>query len=88
MPGRGPSSVDDLYAGTVTIDPAAAVEAAERFSVAAGHPGSATVDAGVVTVSVRYSVPTVVLGIVGVPSLRVSATASAVDLHGVTTGAP
>jgi len=62
------------------------VNAAVAFTVAAGHPGTAFVSGGQVTVRVRYSVPTVILGIVGVHQLAVTAAASAVDLHGVTSG--
>jgi len=84
--GEGAISVDALRAGTVQLDPAAAVAAAEQFTVADGHPGTATVSGGVVTVTVRYQVPTTVLGIIGIRALSVSAVAAAVDLHGVTAG--
>jgi len=86
--GAGAISVDALRSGTVRLDPAAAVAAAERFTAAAGHPGTATVSGGVVTVTISYRVPTTVLGIVGIRSLGVSAVAAAEDLHGVTVGAP
>ena len=84
--GAGALSVDALRAGQVQLDPVAAVNAAVAFTVAAGHPGTAFVSGGQVTVRVRYSVPTVILGIVGVHQLAVTAAASAVDLHGVTSG--
>ena len=84
--GAGAISVDGLRSGTVQLDSGPAIAAAERFAAATGHPATATVDGGVVTVHVRYQVPTTVLGIVGIRTLSVSATASAVDLHGVTTG--
>jgi Flp pilus assembly protein TadG len=86
--GAGALSVDALRAGVVEIDPTAAVVAAERFAAAGGHPATATVSGGVVTVRIHYAVPTVVLGIVGIGSLQVSAVASAEDLDGVTSGAP
>jgi Flp pilus assembly protein TadG len=86
--GAGALNVDALREGTVEIDPTAAVAAAEQFAAADGHPATASVAGGVVTVRVQYAVPTVVLGIVGVGSLRVSAVASAADLDGVTSGAP
>jgi hypothetical protein len=85
--GAGAISVDALRAGSVQIDPSAAVVAAERFASAAGHPGSATVTGEVVTVRISYEVPTDILGIVGIDDLRVSATASAVDVNGVARGA-
>jgi hypothetical protein len=86
--GAGAINVDALRSGTVQLDPGAALAAAERFAAASGHPGTATVAGGVVTVSIRYEVPTVVLGIIGVSSIGVSAVASAENLHGVTTGTP
>ncbi len=85
--GAGAISVDALRSGYVEIDPAAAVAAAEAFTVAAGHPGSAVVSGGVVTVHVAYDVPTAILGIIGVDHLHVSAVASAVDVNGVARGA-
>ena len=51
--GAGAISVDALRAGSVQLDPAAAVAAAERFTAAAGHPGTATVSGGVVTVRIQ-----------------------------------
>ena len=63
--GAGAVSVDALRSGYVELDPTAAVEAAERFTVASGHPGSAVVSGGVVTVHVSYQVQTDILGIIG-----------------------
>ena len=85
--GAGAVSVDALRSGYVRIDPAAAVAAAEAFTVAAGHPGSASVAGGVVTVRITYQVPTDILGVIGIDRLRVSAVASAVDVNGVARGA-
>ncbi len=62
--------------------------AAEAFTVADGHQGTATVAAGVVRVQVHYRIRTEILGIVGIATLPVSASASAVDVHGVTTATP
>ena len=84
--GAGAVSVDALRSGYLEIDPAAAVRAAEAFTVAAGHPGTATATGGVVTVHLAYDVPTDVLGIVGITHLHVSAVASAVDVDGVARG--
>ena len=86
--GAGALSVDALRAGVVQLDPEAAVSAAEAFTAAAGHPGTASVSSGVVTVTIHYRVPTALLGIVGIDSLPVSGTASAVDVEGVTERAP
>jgi hypothetical protein len=84
--GAGALSIDSLRSGSVEIDQTAAVEAADQFTVVAGHPGTATVAGGTVTVQIRYRIPTEVLGIIGVTTLPVVASASAVDVEGVTTG--
>ena len=86
--GAGAVSVSALRNGSLQIDSADAVNAAEKFTDAAGHPGVATVSDGVVRVQIRYRVPTRVLGIVDITSLPVSASASAVDEEGVTEGSP
>jgi hypothetical protein len=84
--GAGAISVDGLRQGIVQLDAPAAVAAAEQFAVVSGHPGTATVDGGVVTVRIQYEIPTVILGIVGIDEFSVNAAASAENLYGVTTG--
>ncbi len=84
--GAGALSVEALRSGSLELDAPHAVIAAEQFTVAAGHPGTATVSAGTVTVTVRYRIHTQILGIVGISSLPVSASASAVNVQGVTVG--
>jgi hypothetical protein len=84
--GAGALSVDALRSGSVELDDQAAVAAAEAFTVASGHPGTATASSGVVNVQIHYRIPTVILGIIGIQSLQVSGSASAVDVHGVTEG--
>ncbi len=86
--GAGALSVEALRTGSLQLDPAAAVAAAESFATAAGHPGTATVSGGIVTVQIHYRMATQVLGIVGIDSLPVSAVASAADVQGVTVGTP
>ncbi|MGH9080721.1 MAG: pilus assembly protein TadG-related protein [Acidimicrobiales bacterium] len=86
--GAGALSVDALRAGSLQIDQQAAVKTAEAFTVAAGHPGTATVSGGAVNVEIHYRIATDILGIVGITSLPVSASASAVDVAGVTAGSP
>jgi Flp pilus assembly protein TadG len=86
--GAGALSVEALRTGSLQLDPAAAVAAADSFAAAAGHPGTATVSGGIVTVQIHYRMATEVLGIVGIDSLPVSAVASATDVQGVTVGAP
>jgi Flp pilus assembly protein TadG len=79
--GAGALSVDALRADVIQIDGPAA-------TAAAGHPGTAVVVGGVVTVRIRYQVPTAILGLIGVDRLDVSAEAAAVNVGGVTRGAP
>ena len=86
--GAGALSIDALRAGSIQVDAQAAVAAAQSFTVAAGHPGTATVSGGVVRVEIHYRVPTDILGVVGITSLPVSAVATANDVAGVTTGSP
>ncbi len=82
--GAQAMSVDSLREGGQELDPRAAENAAQAFMVASGHPGTVTVDDGEVRVRVVYRIPTQVLGIVGIRSLQVTGSASAVDLRGVT----
>ena len=84
--GAGALSIEGLRDGTVQLDNQAAVAVAEGFASAAGHPGTATVANGEVTVRIHYRVPTAILGIIGIRSLPVSATASSFDLEGLTVG--
>ncbi len=86
--GAGSLSVDALRAGSIKIDQQAAVAAAEAFTLAAGHPGTATVSGDVIRVEVHYRVPTDILSMVGIKSLPVSAEATAFDVAGVTSGSP
>jgi Flp pilus assembly protein TadG len=81
--GAAALSVNALRAGAVELDAQAAVANAVAYTVAAGHPGTATVVGNAVEVSIHYRVPTDILGIVGIDTLPVSATARAVDVHGV-----
>ncbi len=81
--GAGQLSVTQLRSGRVVVDPVAAVDAAEAFTVTSGHPGRAGVDGNTVTVTVTYRVPTSVLGMLRISSLPVSATASATDVEGI-----
>lgn len=82
--GAGALSVAALRSGSVLLEDQQAIAAAEAFTVAAGHPGTATVVGQTVEVRIAYRVPTAVLGIVGITSLPVSASAAAVDVVGVT----
>jgi Flp pilus assembly protein TadG len=86
--GAGALSVDALRSGSVQLDQNRAVAVAEAFTVAAGHRGIATTAAGVVRVQLDYRIHTEILGIVGITTLPVSASASAIDVHGVAAAAP
>jgi Flp pilus assembly protein TadG len=86
--GAGALSVEALRSGSLRLEPAAAVAAAESFAVAAGYPGTATVSGEVVTVRIHYRMATKVLGIIGINSLPVTAMAAASDVQGVTVGTP
>ena len=63
--GAGALSVSALRSGVVQIDQQQAIEAAEEFTVAAGHPGTASVSSGTVTVQIHYRIRTEILGIIG-----------------------
>ena len=84
--GAGSLSLSALRSGVIEIDSQQAVVSAENFTVVAGHPGTAFVSGGTVTVQIHYRIDTQVLGIIGIDSLPVSASASAVDVKGVTVG--
>jgi hypothetical protein len=67
-----------LRSGAVAPGAGAAVAAAEQYMAAAGHPGTAVVRGDEVVATVlTYRVPTPLLGLVGIPSLAVSASAAA-----------
>jgi Flp pilus assembly protein TadG len=63
--------------GTVRLDPAKARAAAASWIARAGLPGTVTVTATTVTVSVTTSRPTQLLGLAGIGSIAVHATATA-----------
>ena len=80
-----------LRAGTpagLTANPAAARAAAAGVLDAAGVTGDITVNGATVTVTARASKSTAILTIVGIGQVGGTATATAVPLHGTTTGAP
>ena len=80
-----------LRAGTpagLVANPAAARQAAVAVLTAAGLSGDVTVAGATVTVTARASRPTTILAMVGIDQVGGSATASAIPLRGITTGAP
>jgi len=84
--GAGSIDVGQLHAGTVALDPAAAVTAAETFMTAETHPGTAWVVGNTVYAQISYRQPTQLLGIIGVGSLQITVTESATDVSGTTSG--
>jgi Flp pilus assembly protein TadG len=72
----------------LTANPAAARAAAARVLAAADVTGDITVAGGAVTVTARATGPAAILPIVGIDRVGGTATATAVPLHGTTTGAP
>jgi len=84
--GAGSLNVGELHAGTIAVDPASAVTAAEDYMTAAGQPGTAWVVGNTVYAEISYRMPTQLLGIIGVGSLALSVTESATDVSGITTG--
>jgi Flp pilus assembly protein TadG len=82
--GADQISVQDIRSGTVAIDPSNATEAANAYLQALGAAGSVSVVGQTVSVHIRASEPTVVLGVIGLQQIGISASASATNLHGVT----
>lgn len=70
--------------GQAVLDPVAATADAEAYLAATGHTGTVTVAGDQVTVTVRISQPTQILGIAGIGSLTVSGTGTARAEQGVT----
>lgn len=82
--GADQLSVDALRAGKVVLDPELAITAANMYLSSIAQPGWASVSADTVTVHVDTSVPTVILGMIGINRIGISVSASATDVHGVT----
>ena len=83
--GAGQVSVDSLRSGEVAIDPASAIRVANDYLLSVGQLGGTTTVVGqMVTVHIATEDPTTILGIVGIDSIGISVTASAINVHGVT----
>lgn len=81
--GAAALSTAALRGGSVVPSASAAVAAAEASMRTAGHPGTATVHGDEVVATVApFRISTPLLGLVGIPSLSVSATAAASALTG------
>ena len=72
----------------LTANPAAARAAAAAVLVAADVTGDITVSGATVTVTARATRPTAILSIIGINQVGGTATATAITLHGTTTGSP
>lgn len=72
----------------LNADPAAARQAAAAVLAAADVTGDITVTGSVVTVTARATRPAAILAIVGITEVGGTATATAIPLHGTSTGAP
>ncbi|MBN1173094.1 MAG: hypothetical protein JXA67_13040 [Micromonosporaceae bacterium] len=70
--------------GIARLDPSRAAQAAQTWLTNAGLDGKASATTEIVTVTVRRTRSTQLLQLVGVADLRVSATASAAAVQGVT----
>jgi hypothetical protein len=81
--GAGQLSVDALRSGEIEINPENAMEAANTYLSSVGQTGTTSVEGQTVTVHIVTEEPTVILGIVGIDHIKVSVTASAVNVHGV-----
>ena len=89
----GADALDDTSLRTttpagLTANPAAARTAAAAVLAAAGVTGEVTVAGTTVTVTAHATRPTAILAIAGITQVGGTATATAVPLHGTTTGGP
>jgi len=69
--------------GTIVLDPTGALRAAEQYLAATGDHGQVSVVGDTVTVTVVATQPTQILGLAGLHSLTVSASASARAFRGI-----
>ena len=82
------SSLRSASPAGFTANPAQARAAASRVLDAAGLTGDVQVSGASVTVTARATERTAVLSIIGIDEVGGEASATAVPLHGMTTGAP
>ena len=89
----GADALDDTSLRTTTpaglaTNPGAARAAAQAVLAASGVTGDVAVTGATVTVTAHATRPTAILAIAGITQVGGTATATAVPLHGTTTGAP
>ena len=68
--------------GTVTVDPSAAVAAANAYLSSIGEHGTVTVNGNAVTVTVSFSHPLAILSAVGVSPVPIRGSATATPVEG------
>jgi hypothetical protein len=71
-----------LHSGTVGIDPSQAQQAVDHYLAPYHHTGTAAVNGGNVTVTIRYPVSLQILSIVGFNKQAVTGVASATAIEG------
>ena|ERR1700722_7969704 len=84
--GASQLSVDALRSGQVVVAPGPAINAADSYLASISQTGWASVSGDTVTVHVKTSESTVILGLVGINRIGISVAASATDVHGVARG--
>lgn len=70
--------------GSAVVDPAGAAVAAQRYLARVGHAGAVSVNGVDVTVTVTFTQPTAILGLVGIDNAPVAETATVVATAGIT----
>ena len=78
----GAQMITSLHSGRVALDPAAAVQAAQRYLAADGYSGGVVVTGGQVIVTVHARVAMTLLAVAGVGTKQVGATRSASPVQG------
>lgn len=68
--------------GAIELDAPAAMQAADQYLSTVGDPGAVTVSGNAVHVTVTVTVPTQILGVLGVKTLTVSASGDAIAEQG------
>ncbi len=81
--GAAQLKVEYLRRDQVAINSTKAIAAAEQFMYQHGHPGVAWVKGDVVYARVTYYIRTLLSSVVGINSLKISATGSALDVSGI-----
>ena len=82
--GADQLSVTELRMGSVVLNSGRAIASAEEYMAQSGHPGVASVVGDQVIAQVSdYTIPTYVLGVIGVSHFEVGAKSSAQTVTGI-----